>query len=50
MSSWPAQVALVLASSAAVYGAWPDNPLPIDEGHEPHPNVECPYAAAQDDR
>ena len=36
--------ALVFASSAAVYGAWPDNPLPIDEGHEPHPNVECPYA------
>ncbi len=35
---------LVLASSAAVYGAWPDNPLPIDEGHEVHPNVECPYA------
>jgi UDP-glucose 4-epimerase len=36
--------ALVFVSSAAVYGAWPDNPLPIDEAHEPRPNVECPYA------
>jgi UDP-glucose 4-epimerase len=36
--------ALVFASSAAVYGAWPDNPLPIAEPHEPRPNVECPYA------
>jgi nucleoside-diphosphate-sugar epimerase len=36
--------ALVFASSAAVYGAWPDNPLPIDEAHQPRPNVECPYA------
>jgi UDP-glucose 4-epimerase len=36
--------ALVFASSAAVYGAWPDNPLPMDEDHEPRPNVECPYA------
>lgn len=36
--------AVVFASSAAVYGAWPDNPLPIDEAHEPRPNVECPYA------
>ena len=36
--------AVVFASSAAVYGAWPDNPLPIGEPHEPRPNVECPYA------
>jgi len=35
---------VVLASSAAVYGAWPDNPLPLDEAHEPRPNPECPYA------
>jgi nucleoside-diphosphate-sugar epimerase len=36
--------ALVFASSAAVYGAWPDNPLPMDEDHEPRPNIECSYA------
>ncbi len=36
--------AVVFVSSAAVYGAWPGNPLPIDEAHEPHPNVECSYA------
>jgi UDP-glucose 4-epimerase len=36
--------ALVFVSSAAVYGAWPDNPLPLDEAHQPRPNVECPYA------
>ena len=36
---------IVFASSAAVYGAWPDNPLPIDEDHDPRPNAECPYAA-----
>jgi len=36
--------ALVLASSAAVYGSWPDNPLPMDEAHTPRPNAECPYA------
>jgi UDP-glucose 4-epimerase len=35
---------VVLASSAAVYGAWPDNPLPITETHAPRPNTECPYA------
>ena len=35
---------VVLASSAAVYGAHPDNPLPIDEHHPPRPNAECPYA------
>jgi nucleoside-diphosphate-sugar epimerase len=36
--------AVVLVSSAAVYGAWPDNPLPLDEGLRPCPNHECPYA------
>ena len=43
LSARPRRV--VLASSAAVYGAWPDNPLPISEGHPPRPNPECPYAA-----
>jgi len=36
--------AVVLASSAAVYGAWPDNPLPMAELRLPRPNQECPYA------
>ncbi len=36
---------IVFASSAAVYGAWPDNPLPLAESHTPRPNTECPYAA-----
>lgn len=36
---------VVLASSAAVYGAWPDNPLPLTETDEPRPNTECEYAA-----
>jgi nucleoside-diphosphate-sugar epimerase len=36
---------VVLASSAAVYGARPDNPLPIAEDWPPRPNRECPYAA-----
>lgn len=35
--------AVVLVSSAAVYGAWPDNPLPLDESRRPGPNPECPY-------
>jgi nucleoside-diphosphate-sugar epimerase len=35
---------IVLASSAAVYGAWPDNPLPLDEDHPVRPNAECHYA------
>jgi len=34
----------VFASSAVVYGAWPDNPLPMDEGCELRPNAQCPYA------
>jgi nucleoside-diphosphate-sugar epimerase len=36
---------VVFASSAAVYGAWPDNPLPITEDHWPRPNHACPYAS-----
>ena len=36
---------LVVASSAAVYGAWHDNPLPMDETHAPRPNAECLYAS-----
>lgn len=36
---------VVLASSAAVYGAWPDNPCPLGEDRAPRPNAECPYAA-----
>jgi nucleoside-diphosphate-sugar epimerase len=35
---------IVLASSAAVYGAWPDNPLPLTEDSPPRPNAECCYA------
>jgi len=35
---------VVLASSAAVYGAWPDNPLPLTEQSMPRPNAEVPYA------
>ncbi|HXR23485.1 MAG TPA: NAD-dependent epimerase/dehydratase family protein [Acidimicrobiales bacterium] len=36
--------AFVFASSVSVYGAWPDNPLPMDEADQPRPNLECPYA------
>ncbi len=36
---------VVFASSAAVYGAWPDNPLPLAEDHWPRPNPQCRYAA-----
>jgi UDP-glucose 4-epimerase len=36
---------IVFASSAAVYGAWRDNPLPLDETVLPRPNPECPYAS-----
>jgi nucleoside-diphosphate-sugar epimerase len=35
--------AVVVVSSAAVYGAWPDNPLPLGEDHPACPNHECPY-------
>lgn len=36
--------ATVLASSVVVYGAWPDNPLPITEDWPARPNPECGYA------
>ena len=36
---------IVFASSAAVYGAWPDNALPLSETSPTRPNDECPYAA-----
>ncbi len=36
---------VVFASSAAVYGAWPDNPVPLTESHTPRPNREVTYAA-----
>jgi UDP-glucose 4-epimerase len=35
---------IVLATSAAVYGGWPDNPLPLTEGDTARPNRQCPYA------
>jgi UDP-glucose 4-epimerase len=35
---------VVFASSATVYGAWPDNPLPLTEDAPPRPNREVPYA------
>jgi nucleoside-diphosphate-sugar epimerase len=35
---------IVFASSAAVYGAWPGNALPLEEGAPTRPNPECPYA------
>lgn len=36
---------LVLASSAMVYGAWPDNPLPLTEDAIVRPNPGVVYAA-----
>lgn len=35
---------LVHLSSATVYGAWPDNPLPLTEEAEARPNPEFAYA------
>jgi UDP-glucose 4-epimerase len=35
---------VVLASSAAVYGAWPTNPLPLRESDPARPNPQCRYA------
>jgi len=35
---------VVVASSAAVYGAWCGNPLPLGEEHTARPNAECAYA------
>jgi len=34
----------VFLSSATVYGAWPDNPVPLTEEIEPRPNPELAYA------
>ncbi|HYX44268.1 MAG TPA: NAD-dependent epimerase/dehydratase family protein, partial [Acidimicrobiales bacterium] len=42
LTARPARV--VFASSATVYGAWPDNPLPLTEDAAPRPNPEVPYA------
>ncbi|MCC6225809.1 MAG: NAD-dependent epimerase/dehydratase family protein [Microthrixaceae bacterium] len=36
---------LVLLSSAMVYGAWPDNPVPLTEEAVLRPNPGCRYAA-----
>jgi nucleoside-diphosphate-sugar epimerase len=38
---------LVLISSAAVYGAWPDNPVPITEAHQPNPNPGFAFASSR---
>ena len=35
---------LVVLSSAMVYGAWPDNPMPITEDIGPNPNPEFAFA------
>jgi UDP-glucose 4-epimerase len=43
---------LVLCSSSVVYGAWPDNPIPITEDQSRRPRPGFPYAvdkAAQED-
>ncbi len=38
---------VVLASSAMVYGAWPDNPMPLTERAVTHPNPEFRFAVAR---
>ncbi len=38
---------VVLASSAMVYGAWPDNPVPLTEGAVVRPNPEFRFAQAR---
>mgnify|MGYP005839046983 CR=1 FL=1 len=35
---------LIFLSSTTVYGAWPDNPIPLTEEHPPRPNPDYPYA------
>ncbi len=35
---------VIFLSSATVYGAWPDNPIPLTEEHPPRPNPDYPYA------
>jgi len=42
IAAGPARI--VLASSAAVYGGWPDNPLPLSEDDPARPNRQCAYA------
>lgn len=34
---------LIVRTTAAVYGAWPDNPIPITESAELRPNAETPW-------
>ena len=38
---------VVVVSSAMVYGAWPDNPVPLNEESSVRPNPECGAAADQ---
>lgn len=38
---------LVHVSSATVYGAWPDNPVPLTEDASLRPNPEFPFAVAK---
>jgi nucleoside-diphosphate-sugar epimerase len=38
---------LVVMSSAVVYGAWPDNPVPMTEAQEPRPNPGFAFAASR---
>ncbi|MGB9870776.1 MAG: NAD-dependent epimerase/dehydratase family protein [Anaerolineae bacterium] len=35
---------VIFLSSTTVYGAWPDNPLPLTEESPPRPNPDYPYA------
>jgi nucleoside-diphosphate-sugar epimerase len=42
--------AVVWLSSAMVYGAWPDNPLPLTETARPRPNPGLGFAEAKGDR
>jgi len=35
---------LLFVSSTTVYGAWPDNPVPLTEEHAPRPDPAYPYA------
>jgi UDP-glucose 4-epimerase len=41
--------AFVLASSATVYGAWPDNPVPLTEEHALRPHPGLAYAVDKAD-
>ncbi len=34
---------LIVRTTAAVYGAWPDNPVPLTEAAELRPNAETPW-------